>query len=84
MKQYHELLQRVLDEGTQKEDRTGTGTISVFGHQMRFKMEDGFPCLTTKKTASKIHHTRITVVFKWRYKCTLFTRKWRSYMERMG
>lgn len=49
MKQYHELLQRVLDEGTQKEDRTGTGTISVFGHQMRFKMEDGFPCLTTKK-----------------------------------
>lgn len=49
MKQYHELLQRVLDEGTQKEDRTGTGTISVFGHQMRFRMEDGFPCLTTKK-----------------------------------
>ncbi len=49
MKQYHDLLQRVLDEGTQKEDRTGTGTISVFGHQMRFKMEDGFPCLTTKK-----------------------------------
>lgn len=49
MKQYHELLQRVLDEGTQKEDRTGTGTISVFGHQMRFKMKDGFPCLTTKK-----------------------------------
>ena len=49
MKQYHELLQRVLDEGTQKEDRTGTGTISVFGHQMRLRMEDGFPCLTTKK-----------------------------------
>ena len=49
MKQYLELLQRVLDEGVVKTDRTGTGTTSVFGHQMRFKMEDGFPLLTTKK-----------------------------------
>ncbi len=49
MKQYHELLRRVMAEGVHKEDRTGTGTKSVFGHQMRFNMEDGFPCLTTKK-----------------------------------
>ena len=49
MRQYLDLLQRVIDEGVHKEDRTGTGTLSVFGHQMRIRMEDGFPCLTTKK-----------------------------------
>ncbi len=57
MKQYHDLMKHVLEHGTKKTDRTGTGTISVFGHQSRYNLQDGFPLLTTKKlhTKSIIH-----------------------------
>ncbi|MGH9550619.1 MAG: thymidylate synthase, partial [Terriglobales bacterium] len=56
MQQYHDLMRHVLEHGAKKEDRTGTGTLSVFGYQMRFNLSQGFPLLTTKRL-----HTRSIV-----------------------
>jgi thymidylate synthase len=83
-KKYTDLLQDILEHGTRKMDRTGTGTISVFGRQIRHKMSDGFPLLTTKKMAFKTMVTELLwflrgssdIRFLWENNCTIWDGDW--------
>jgi thymidylate synthase len=80
MKAYLSLLQRLMDEGVYRSDRTGTGTWSVFGEQVRFSLHDGFPLLTTKK----LHLRSIIHELLWFLKGGLSSGKQSFYLGRVG
>ena len=88
-KQYQELLQDILDNGVTKSDRTGTGTISVFGRQIRHKMSEGFPLLTSKKMAWKTMVTELLwflrgdsdIRFLWENNCSIWDGDWEKHYK---
>ena len=71
MQAYLQLMRKTLQQGVEKPDRTGVGTLSIFGHQMRFDLSDGLPLVTTKKLHLRTIVLRVVVVFKWGHKCGL-------------
>ena len=81
MKAYLNLMEDILEKGTLKEDRTGTGTLNVFGRQMRFDLKKNFPLLTTKKLHFSLYYCRALVVFKRRYQCQISPRAWMFHLE---
>lgn len=80
MKQYHAALREILELGEVTTDRTGTGTTSHFGMQMRYPLSDGFPLVTTKKCSFKVDHSRVVVVPNRRYKYPVSEGKWCAYL----
>ena len=81
MEQYLNLLKEIKDKGVKKHDRTGTGTISIFGHQMRFNLQDGFPLVTTKKVNFDSILHELFVVREGRNKYRVFSTKQSQHME---
>ena len=84
MKQYLDLIKHVIEKGDEKGDRTGTGTKSVFGYQMRFNLQDGFPLVTTKKLHLKSIIYELLWFINGRDQYQIFKRKWSQNLGCMG